>query len=83
VTEFIVMTAATRMPGSCKGRYRKVAIVEVERGVQPKMISERARGVVRIVELHDKLHAEGGSGTAYARALAQAQATCAQMNRPN
>jgi hypothetical protein len=43
------------------------------------MISERAKGVVRIVELWDKRHM-GGSRNAYAVALSEAQALCAKLN---
>jgi len=82
-TEFIVMTASAKMPSSCKGVYRKVAILEVEIGVEPKMISERAKGVVRLVALEDKLHAgrERGRGTAYSKALENAKRLCAALNR--
>jgi hypothetical protein len=71
-TEFIVMTASAKMPSSVRAPYMKVAVVEVEKGVIPKMISERAKGVVRIVSLQDRLHARGVD-TAYTRALAEAQ----------
>jgi hypothetical protein len=82
-TEFIVMTASAKMPSSCRGVYRKVAILEVAHGVTPKMISERAKGVVRMVALEDKLHAgrDGGPGTAYAKALRDATRLCNALNR--
>jgi hypothetical protein len=80
-TEFIVMTAAAQMPASCRGRYGKVAVCEVETGVRPKMISARAKGMVRIVSLADKLHAgQGGPRTAYALAKADAERLCAGLN---
>ena len=54
---FIYMEASPKLSGKARdyGRdYRKMAVVEVEPGYgidhRPKMISERARGVVRIVE---------------------------------
>ena len=59
-TEFIVMTAAAQMPASCRGRYMKIAVCEVVHGVLPKRISERAKGMVRIVTFVDKLHAGHG-----------------------
>jgi hypothetical protein len=49
-TEFIVMTAAAAMPASVRARYGKVAVCEVIAGVRPKMISERAKGMVRICQ---------------------------------
>lgn len=54
MTEFIVMTATESMPS-----YGKVAVVEVEDGVVPKMITERALGLVKIVELHEHLYRAG------------------------
>ena len=80
-TEFIVMTAAAQMPASCRSRYGKVAVCEVELGVRPKMISERAKGMVRIVSLRDHLYAgQGGPRTAYALAKADAERLCAGLN---
>jgi hypothetical protein len=78
-TEFIVMTASAKMPSSVRAPYKKVAVVEVEKGVVPKMISERAKGVVRIVHLADKLHARGVN-TAYTRAVAEANELAASLN---
>ena len=59
---FIVMVASKHMPSKVKARYLKVALVEIEAGFEgkPKIISERARGVKRIVELRDRLHAGSG-----------------------
>ena len=79
-TEFIVMTAATKMPASSWGRYAKVAVCEVEKGVIPKMISERAKGMVRIVHLYDRLHV-GGVRSAFQLTLTRANAACDQLNR--
>ena len=55
---YIVMTASARMPGSCWGRYGRVAVVELEPGFsgRPKMISERARGVRRVVQTWERRH---------------------------
>jgi len=54
---FIYMETSPKLAGKARdyGRdYRKMAVVEVEQGYgvdhRPKMISERARGAVRIVE---------------------------------
>ena len=80
-TEFIVMTAAAQMPATCRGRYGKVAVCEVIKGIRPKMISERAKGMVRIVSLADKLHAgQGGPRTAYAIAKVDAERLCRGLN---
>ena len=78
-TRFIVMTAGARMPLCNWGRYGKVAVCEVEAGVTPKMISERALGMVRIVELHAPLYM-AGSRSAFALALADAKVTVHRLN---
>lgn len=78
---FIVMVASTHMPSKVKARYLKVALVEIEAGFEgkPKIISERARGVKRIVELRDRLHAGSrGGNTAAGR---QPEAPAASPNR--
>ncbi len=79
VMQFIVMTASAKMPGSVKAPYKRVAVVEVEAGAAPKMISERARGVVRIVQTWERLHARGVN-TAYARALVVARDLARDLN---
>jgi len=50
-TELIIMTSSAHVAGKARkfGRYRNVAVVEVEASKRPAMISMRARGLVRIV----------------------------------
>ena len=80
MTTYIVQTASASMPAKVKAPYKRVAILEVEDGVTGvSMISERARGVVRIVQTWERLHARGVD-TAYARAMADATATTAALN---
>ena len=80
-TEYIIMTATAKMPASNRyGRYGKVALVEVEKGKTPKMISERARGMVRIVELRDRLFWGSTPKCAFQKALAELTARAAQLN---
>ena len=80
MSQFIVQTAAANMPSSCKGIYRRVAVLEVEDGVTSvKMISPRARGVVRVVATWEKCHAKG-ENTAFSRALADAREMAAELN---
>lgn len=90
-TAYIVASSAACMPGSCWGVYRRVAVLEVERGedgepVSPRMISERARGVVRLVETWEalnvgKVHRRGGKGRcAYSRAMVEAEELAAKLN---
>lgn len=81
LTEFIVMTASAKMQSSVYARYGRVAVCEVEVGVRPKRISERAKGMVRIVSLRNRLYAGlGGPRTAYAIAKADAERLCAGLN---
>ena len=90
-TTHVVMDSAACMPGSCWGVYRRVAVVEVKRDeegqpVKPRMISKRARGLVRIVETWEglnvgKVHRRGGKGRcAYTRAMAEAHALVEKLN---
>lgn len=81
---YLVMTAAERMPGSCWGRYRRVAVVEVDDGAPlPKMISERAVGVKRIVGSWRRLNCGKTARCAYRRALAEAAELVQQCLVPN
>ena len=54
----VAMSACARMPASCRGQYRRAALVIVDTDVCaiPKMISERARGVVRLIDSTGGLH---------------------------
>jgi len=77
----IVKTARAEMPGSCWGRYGRVAVLEVEPDVADvAMISARARGVRRIVRLWDRRHV-GGPRSAFTVALREATALRAELNR--
>jgi hypothetical protein len=80
-SEFIVMTAASHGVNGCgyAARYRKVARCEVQKGVTPKMISERANGMRFIWELHDHLY-KGGSKSAYEIMLTGVIERCARLN---
>jgi hypothetical protein len=79
---YILMDRSAHMPSSCWGRYRRLAIVELEDGfeAEPKMISPRARGVRRIVEERDRLHAGGGNRTAHAIAKREMLAEADRLN---
>jgi hypothetical protein len=80
-TPFIVMTASAAMPNSCKGIYRRVAVVETDGSTRPKMISERARGVKRLVRRWERCHAGShGGNTAYDRAGRVAINLAAHLN---
>lgn len=81
---YVVMSASAKMPTSVKARYMRCAVVELQPGFEgyPKMISERARGVARIVQTWERQHvgSSGSEGTAFARAHKAAQYMCDQLN---
>jgi len=77
---YIVKTAAAKMPAKVKAPYRRVAVLEVTPGAAPKMISARARGVVRVVQTWERQHVGLTDRCAYQRALAEAHALAARLN---
>lgn len=82
-TEFVVIDSAAKMPVKCWGRYRRVAVIEVERGEWPAMISRRARGVVRIVATWEKCNVGITDRCAFQRALSEAHDLARQLNSGN
>lgn len=82
MARYVVMDKATKMPSSCWGIYRKVAVVAVADDFcnTPSMISLRARGVIEIVELWDRLNVGTTERCAYRRALAEAEALAHELN---
>lgn len=80
---FVVKIASAQMPNSCKGIYRKVAVLEMARGChdeEPTMISDRARNVNRVVKLWDKLNVGKTEHSAYYRALGEAKDMATKLN---
>jgi len=70
---YILQTSRAKMPSKCWGQYRNVAVLEVDPGVtQVAMISERARGVRRIVWHSGPQNVGKTSRCAYERALTEA-----------
>lgn len=85
---WIVMTSSAHMPSSCWGRYRNVALVQLTQEYtarrllpthQPRMISERARGVLRVVHL-GKYSVGKTFRCAYHAARAVAEARASALN---
>ncbi len=80
----IVMTSSAKMPNSCWGTYRRVAVVQLNQhytahGLRPKMISERAKGVLRVIDLGN--HNVGKTDRcAWARKMREAQETADRLN---
>ncbi len=80
-THYIVQTAAACMPNSCWGNYGKVAVLEVDEGVeQVAMISERARGCHRVVSLYDRLNIGKTERGAFQQAIKEAKEEAAILN---
>lgn len=73
MSKYIVMSSCAKMPTTCMGRYRRVAVLEIEDDAVPKMISARARGVIRVVETWERLNVGVTERCAYQRALLAAQ----------
>jgi hypothetical protein len=75
-SEFIVMTAISGR--SRRNEYGKVALCEVTKGVTPKMIGERARGMVFIWELHNHVRLSGRKGSH--QIITNVRKRCAELN---
>ena len=73
---YIVKTSSAKMPNSVKGQYRHVAILEIEDGFDDvSMISERAKGVRRIVTHYGPHHVGRTDRCAFRVALAMSAST--------
>lgn len=81
MTWFAVMESAAQTKGKAKmGRYRNVAVVEVEQGHElPRMISTRAKGMVRIVKYWGSRSVGSTERCAYRVALREAQELVDQL----
>ncbi len=80
-TKFIVKSSAARMPPSCWGTYRRVAVLEVTVDApEPRMISGRARGVVGVVRTWERLHVGRTGRCAYQVAMREAAELAAMLN---
>jgi hypothetical protein len=81
----IVMTASAKMPSSCKGRYGKVAVVQLSQeytaqGKRPKFIGERAKGVLRVVWESGPQNMGKTEKCGFQRALAAAERYAFELN---
>lgn len=80
MSKFVVQTASAKMPSSCKGRYSRVAVLELADGYErAAMISERAKGVVRICATWEKRSMGKTERCAYRVALREANALAAEL----
>ena len=82
MSHYIVKTSSAKMPSSCWGIYRRVAVLEIEDGrTDVSTISCHAKGVIRVVEAWEKCHVGKTDRDAYSYALRRAEALAAQLNR--
>jgi hypothetical protein len=80
-THYVVQTSAAKMPTSCWGRYRNVAVLEIDEGRDSvAMISERARGCRSIVWYRGNLHSGRTMRSADGRAIVEAEARADRLN---
>ncbi len=80
-TEFIVMDSSAKMPNSCWGSYRRVALVEVVKGERPGAINENYKSIVKIHELWDDLFHGKTNRCAYRQARIEAEEMCTAENK--
>ncbi len=77
---YIIKVSSACMPVRCWGDYVRIGLLEVEPGVtEVSMISERARGVVRVVATWEKLNRGATNRCASARAYAEAERLKAKL----
>lgn len=83
-TEFVVISSSAKMPSSCWGRYRHVAVLEVRKGwltSLPREISDRGLGVLRVVRTWDRVHVGKTERDAYTAAYREARTLADEYNR--
>lgn len=85
--EAIIMTASTTPSARCWGKYKRVAVVVVDRDVLraegrelPSSISRHSRGVIRIVQTWENCNVGTSERCAYQRALVEAERVATAVN---
>ena len=81
----VVMTSCAKMPSSVKAAYINVAVVQLNqeytaKNIRPKMISERACGVLRVIHLGHFPAAGKTEKSGYRQALRRAEELALQLN---
>jgi hypothetical protein len=74
---YAVMTASAHMPSTCKGRYRKVAVVEYTGDRPPSRIDPRITGVRVVWQRVGCVGLTARCG--YQKALREAEYVCANL----
>lgn len=73
-TRLVIVSKCAKMPSSCWGKYRRVALMRVTHEWRNTMISPRAKGVVEVVCTWEKLNYGKTNRCAYRRAMIEADA---------
>jgi len=81
----VVMTSSAKMPSSVRAAYVNVAVVQLNQEYtannwRPKMISERARGVLRVIRLGHYPAAGKTDRSGYQQAMKRANELALQLN---
>ena len=82
----IVVTKSASMPSSCRGNYRKVAVVDVpywlawDKNWQPREISERCKDILRVIRNYGPQSVGKTERCAYQQAIKAATALAAEYN---
>lgn len=81
MSHYVVKVSSAKMPSRCWGRYKRVAVMEMEDGAPfPKMISDHTTGCIRVVRTWEKCFAGKSDRCAAGRAFAAANELAEQMN---
>ena len=79
---YAVISSQECMPTTCPYPYRRLAIVQTTTpGIVPRMISPRARGVVRIISDRRRLNVGQGKRSAFTTALQAAIRDAAKLGK--
>lgn len=81
MSHYTIKVSRAKMPSSVKcSDYYRIGLLEIDSpDVQPKMISDRARGVVRVVAVWDRVYMGSTARCAYAVAMREAEAMRDQL----
>lgn len=81
MTHFIVQTATAHMPSKCKGRYGRVAVLEVDANLdRVSMISVHATGCYQVVATWERLNIGYTERCAFRRAVSDAEELADKLN---
>lgn len=91
MNRYILIDKCAKMPATCRGKYRRIAIVELDQAYlvtsrlagwpDPDLrIDSRDKRIKNIVHVWDRLHVGSTDRCEYARTLATARAMLDELN---